>query len=135
MLFVAAVVFNSWWDFRIWKRQINASKNTRNHNKGWWLKFGTCIPSAIFFLIASNFVWVVNIISVSLLLTGWFSLLFDGTLNIFKGEPFFWLGTEDGEDDAKSDNFYQSMPQWAHITLKLVIAFVTAGLYYFGTLK
>lgn len=84
---------------------------------------------------ASNFIWVINCISVALLLTGWFSLLFDGILNIFKGEPFFSLGTEDGDDDAKSDDFYQSMPQWAHITLKLVIAFVTAGLYVLGLQK
>lgn len=131
LLFIASVVFNSWWDYRIWKRQINAEKNTRNHKTGWWLKFGTCIPSAIFFALASNFLWVINLVSVALMEIGLFSLFFDGILNIFKRLPFFYLGTDD-PDDAKTDDFYQSMSQGWHITLKIVIAFVTTGFYVLG---
>lgn len=61
--------------------------------------------------------------------------LFDGGYNIYRREPFFWRGTEDGKNDAKTDNFWQSMPQAAHIILKLVLAFGSAWLYYFGLQK
>lgn len=130
-LFIGAILFNSWFDWRKWKANLNAASNRRNHKKGWRLKFVTCIPSVVFFALASDFLWVINLISVALMEVGLFSLFFDGVLNIFKSQPFFYLGSDD-DNDAHTDDFYQSMSHGWHITLKLIIAFATTGFYVLG---
>lgn len=133
--FIAAIVINVLIDGRKWDKQKNKEKNTRNHSKGWWLKAGLCLPAVYFFMQASNFRLIPNIAVTAGLMICWFMFLFDGGYNIYRGEPLFFRGTEDGKEDAKTDNFWQSMPQALHITLKLVLAFGTAYLYKVGLQK
>lgn len=135
ILFLLAVVFNILWDYSIWQKQLNKPTNTRNHAKGWVLKFVTCIPSAIFFVLISDFKYFWSLLSTALLVSAWFMILFDGGYNLLRGEPFFYRGTEDGADDAKTDNIWQSLPQWLHITVKLLLAFGTLYFYQAGINK
>ena len=46
-------------------------------------------------------------------------LLFDGIFQIARGLNFFGTGSEDGKDDAKTDDFLQSKPKWVQITIKV----------------
>lgn len=135
ILFLATIVFNARLDYSIWKRQINAARNVRNHVTGAIIKAATVLPSLIMLAIASNFRWVIALIVTAFLLWTYFLLLFEGAYNIFRGEPFFFRGTEDGKDDAKLDNFWQSLPEWFYITLKLVLPAVATYLYYLGLIK
>lgn len=135
LLLLGAILYNIIHDYKIWHRQINLPKNIRRHKRGWRLKALTCLLPVLFLSFASNFIWVVALGISTLLCLAWFSLLFDGGFNIWRKEPFFWRGTEDSIDDAISDNFWQSIPAWAHITIKLVLSFGTAYLYWVGLTK
>lgn len=135
LLFILSVVGNSIFDYRIWLRQLNKPKNVRNHKKGWYLKACSLIPSGICLTLASNFHLIPAIVSVGALLLWWFMLGFDGCYNLLRGEPFFSRGTEDGKDDPLTDNIWQKVPQWAHITLKIVFCGLTAAFYYIGLTK
>lgn len=132
ILLIGAIVFNVIYDYSIWLKQLNNSKNIRNHAKGAILKVASCIPAIIAFSIASNFKLLIALSSSIILSFAWFLLLFDGLYNIFRGEPFFFRGTEDNNEDAKTDNFWQSVPQWAHITLKALFALITISWYWLG---
>jgi hypothetical protein len=100
-LFLGAILFNVIHDYKIWLKQLNKPANIRRHNRGWRLKAVTCLLPLLFLSFASNFVWIVALGSSLLLCLCWFALLFDGGYNIWRGEPFFWRGTDDGNDDAK----------------------------------
>lgn len=129
---VGAIMFNVWYDYGIWKDQLNNASNTRPHKKGWRLKALTSLPAVFSFAFSSNFIWIIALAASIILCGMWFMFLFDGFYNIKRSEPFFFRGTEDGKGDAGSDNFWQSMPQWLHITLKIVLSFGVAALYYVG---
>jgi hypothetical protein len=131
-LFLGAIVFNAIWDYRIWLKQLNLPKNKRNHNKGWWLKFLTSVPAAVCFALASNFIWVLALASTAFLLIAWFVFGFDMLYNTLRGYEPFYRGTEDGKDDAKTDNIWQSMPQWLHVTIKGILLILSTAAYYAG---
>lgn len=133
--FVIAIIANVIVDGKKWEKNINAPANIRNHKKAWRLKFVSCIIPAYLFVQASNFRFIPNIIVTALLMMVWFDFLFSGFYNIYRKKPYFWRGSEDGKNDAITDNFWQSMPQWFHITLKLVLSFGTAYLYWIGATK
>lgn len=81
---------------------------------------------------------------VNILLAGFLSCLligfnylnfFDGFYNIFRDHPWFFTGSEDGDADAVTDNFFQSIPLWLHATIKLVGSIASILLYYLFTFK
>lgn len=60
-------------------------------------------------------------------LTGWvylplicavYWLLFDGLFNVLRGLNWWSTGSED-PDDAKTDNFLQTLTRWEHVTVKV----------------
>jgi len=64
----------------------------------------------------------------------WFMILFNGFYNIFRKEPFFFVGTDD-KDDAVTDNILQDFPEWFSITIQVVLTGLSTYLYYLGTTK
>jgi len=130
-LFIVALSFNVWLDFNIWKKQINNASNKRNHAAGAIIKTITSLPSVLMLASVSNFRWLWSLSTTGLMLLVWFNLCFDGFYNIARKEPFFWRGSEDFED-AEMDNFWQSIPQWLHITIKTILAFSTLYIYNIG---
>lgn len=135
ILFLAAIVLNVWYDFRKWNRNLNATSNLRNHNKGWRLKAITCSLSIPILTIGSNFIWFV---ALPLVLVGemvLFNTLFDGFLSLCKKKGFFYLGSKDATHEPMSDNIWRGIPLWLHITLKVGLSIAFIYFYYIGTQK
>lgn len=135
ILFLVAIGFNVWYDYRKWKRNLNASSNLRNHNKGWRLKAITCLISIYFLTDGSGFIWFVALPLVLLGEMVLFNTLFDGFLSLCKGKWFFYLGSKDATHDPHTDNIWMGVPTWLHITLKVCFSLISIYIYYVGTKK
>jgi hypothetical protein len=135
ILSVLWILFNVIWDYRIWLKQLNKPENKRDHKKGWWLKAATSIPSLVLFAWLSNFKWVLALSVSAGMLMAWFWFGFDLCSNLWRGYPAFFTGSEDGKDDAGTDNFLQSIPTWLHISIKLILVIGSTWLYYISTTK
>lgn len=57
--------------------------------------------------------------------------LFDGFYNIFRDHEWFFTGSEDGSGDAKTDNFFQSIPMWLHALIKIGGSLTSILIYLF----
>lgn len=126
ILFVVALLVNLVWD-----HMTILKKNKVNH---WWhgaVKVVSCVPAIYcFFRFLDNVDWFVAIPVSVLLMWSWFWLLFDGIINLVRGHHFFFAGSEDGADDAISDNILQSMPVLAGAAIKIAFCVATAFVYY-----
>jgi len=135
ILFFAAIAGNVWYDFRKWKKNLNAASNLRNHNKAWRLKAISCLPSIYCLIAGSEFkLWIAALVVVIGEII-WFNTQFDGWLSICKGKNFFYLGSKDATHDPHTDGFWMGVPTWMHISLKVGLSLLSAYVYYLGTLK
>lgn len=126
VLCAGAIAFNVWYDLRLWFKE-----KRRPHKKGWRLKAVTSAPALIALSFASNFIWVVSLIVTSILLMCLFLLFFDGFYNTFRGFGFWYRGSND-LDDASTDDFFQSIPIWAGVALKILLVSGSILLYIIG---
>lgn len=68
-------------------------------------------------------------VDVSFMLAMWFWFLFDGLFNVFRGQNWWWLGTDD-PDDANTDNFLQNLLPWQCKAIKIGSCAVTTFIYW-----
>lgn len=127
ILLAAAIAFNVWYDLRLWYKE-----KRRPHKKGWRLKASTSIPALLILFWVSGFKWYYAAGFSIFMAMSWFLVLFDGFYNTFRGFGFFYRGSEDGKNDAITDNFFQSIPMWAGIVIKLVLFAGSTYLYAVG---
>lgn len=113
ILFFVVLGVNLYVDYKTWKKGIAI-----NHKRGAILRVLGLAP--IPFLIG----WSVLGLVLSLY---WF--LFDGLFNIIRGFGWWFTGSEDGKDDAKTDNFLQRLKLWQHVTIKLGFILLSALLF------
>lgn len=123
ILLAAAIAFNVWYDLRLWFKE-----KRRPHKKGWRLKASTSIPALVILIWVSDYKWYYAAGFSVFMAMSWFLLLFDGFYNLFRGFGFFYRGTND-TDDATTDNFFQSIPIWAGIVIKLALFAGSTYLY------
>lgn len=116
IVLAATIAFNVWYDLRIYFKE-----KRRPHKKGWRLKASTSIPALLILFWVSGFKWYYAAGFSVFMAMSWFLLCFDGFYNIFRGYNFFFRGSEDGKADAKTDNFFQSIPMWAGIAIKIIL--------------
>jgi len=126
LTFLAAIIINLVID----NRRI-LKKNRINH---WWhgtIKISSATPSVyLLFRNLDNVFWPVAIGISLLIMWAYFWLIFDGSLNLLRNQHFFFYGSEDGKDDAQSDNFLQSIPVWVGAAIKIALCIATTFVYY-----
>jgi len=127
ILLAATIAGNVWYDLKLYFKE-----KRRPHKKGWRLKGSTSIPSLVLLIWVSEYEWYYAAGFSILMVMSWFLLLFDGFYNVIRGFGFFYRGSEDGKEDAKTDNFFQSIPMWAGIVIKVVLFAGSTYLYIVG---
>jgi len=100
-------------DYRLW-----LDSKPVNHSKEWKILVACCIPSIILFTLKSNLDWYFAIPLSGLMIAFFIWLFFDGIYNVLRGFNWWFTGSDDA-DDAKSDNFLQSLKLWQHIAIKI----------------
>ncbi len=100
-----------------------------NHTRGAFLRALGLLPCLIFFSLAPKKTkWYIPLIVLAMIGINYWNL-FDGLYNLFRGFGWFFTGSEDGADDAKTDNFLQSIPLWAHVFIKIGGSIATILIY------
>lgn len=126
LLFAAVLSWDLATDYQKWLQTRGVF-----HSKEGWLRAGLLIPAGVCLMAFRDqqhvFQWWVTI-EIVFLLGSWYWLLFDGIYNILRGFIFWFTGSDD-KDDAKTDNFLQSLPLWGHITVKLAGVAASTILY------
>lgn len=128
ILLALAIAFNVWYDYRLWLKE-----KRRPHKKGWRLKAVTSIPAIVTLSWVGGYDWYYDGGLSVFMSMSWFVFWFDGLYNVFRGFEFFYLGTNDN-DDAKTDNFFQSIPIWVGIAIKIVLITGSTLLFLVGVL-
>lgn len=100
-----------------------------NHQRGALLRFIGLIPCILCFVRYKKATFVSALFTLAMVGFNYMNL-FDGFYNVFRGYNWFFTGSEDGAGDAMSDNFFQSIPLWAIISIKLVGSVASIFLYY-----
>lgn len=130
ILLGSAIAFNVWYDLRLWFKE-----KRRPHKKGWRLKASTSIPALCMLFWVSEYKWYYAAGFSVFMSMSWFLVLFSGFYNVLRGYNFFFNGSEDGKDDAVTDNFFQSIPFWLGNLIKLVLLAGSTYLYIMGLSK
>lgn len=112
--------------------KIILEKGKVKHTPEWLVKALFCTPSIVAFSLGSNFIYVVAVIVSSIMIAFNFWLFFDSALNVIRKKPLFFYGSEDGKDDANTDNFLQGLPIWLGALIKILLALGSAYLYIIG---
>ncbi len=111
------------WDlFTDYKKWIN--ERSINHDKEGWIRGLFLIPAIGFLCVPLWADWWFFFIPVAVV-TSVYWMLFDGFYGILRKEGFWFTGTDDW-DDARSDNFLQSLSLSEHILIK--VGFVTMSI-------
>lgn len=101
-----------------------------NHDRGAFLRILGLTPSVICLIFATNEKkWLLIAILVLAMVGINYMNLFDGFYNIFRGFGWFFTGSEDGAGDARTDNFFQAIPLWGNIVIKIGGSLVTIIFY------
>ncbi len=127
ILLAVTIAFNVWYDLRLYFKG-----KPRPHKKGWRLKAVTSIPAIVTLFWVGGYDWYYDGGLSVLMAMSWFLLLFDGFYSLFRGYGFFYRGSEDGKQDAKTDNFFQFIPMWAGIAIKILLFAGSTYLYIMG---
>jgi len=123
LLFFAVLIWDLISDYEKWLKERKV-----NHAKEGWLRATLLLIPTLILISAhpNKTLWPVVY---TLLLEGfWYWFLFDGIYNRIRGFDFWYTGTND-KDDAKTDNFLQSMPPWVHKVIKITAVIVATWLY------
>jgi hypothetical protein len=86
------------------------------------------VPAGVFFFVLADNTW--SLVAATGMMMFWFWFLFDGFYNLmrrwwrkkqgmlYSHLTWWYTGTND-KDDAKSDNFLQSIKLWQHVFIKI----------------
>lgn len=129
ILLTVAIAFNVWYDYRLWLKE-----KRRPHKKGWRLKAVTSILPILTLIWVSDYKWYYAGGFSVFMAMSWFLFLFDGVYNTLRNFGFFYRGTND-PDDALTDNFFQVIPFWLGILIKIILFAGSTYLYLMGVLK
>lgn len=100
-----------------------------NHFDGAIYRSVVLLPCILFLIIYARAYNLLSILLVIAMVGINFMNLFDGLYNLFRGYGWFFTGSEDGAGDAITDNFFQSIPLWAHVLIKIGGSALTILLY------
>jgi len=123
ILFLAVLFWDIYSDYNKW-----LSSRVVKHTKEAWLRILLLSPSIILFTcLGQNKNWT-DLVYTLVMEFFIYWTFFDGFYNISRGFNFWYTGTND-KDDAKTDNFLQSIPLWLHKTIKIGGCIVGIFLY------
>lgn len=118
-------------DRRLVKKKID-------HSKDHWqlIMKGICCSPAIYFLTyASEFKWWWAAAFTGFMVAAWFWIMFDGFLGIFRKRGFWDTGSEEGKEDALTDNILQSMSKLLGAAIKILLVLGSTYIYIVGLSK
>jgi hypothetical protein len=110
-------------DYRLWLR-----KKPVNHSLEWVLMVLANSYPIYLFAKASTLHWIYGAILSGAMVAFFIWVVFDGLYNLVRGYHFFFTGTNDS-NDAKMDNFLQSLSLWQHVAVKVGGLGVLVGVY------
>lgn len=106
----------------VWDVVTDSRKGQIDHKKEEKVRSWFLFPSYVCLCIPLK--WYFLLIPIPLELA-WYWFLFDGLYGLSKKKGWWWTGTEDGEQDANSDNFLQRLKPWQHKSLKISLIVIT----------
>ena len=112
------------YDYKLWLKHKQV-----NHFKEWAFMAAASIPSIVIFAKHSELPAMFSIPICGGMIAGFIWMFFDGIYNLLRGYSWWFTGSEDGNDDAKTDNFLQGLRLWEHITIKSVFLFIPLFIY------
>lgn len=115
-----------------------------DHTKEMYYYIPALVPAGVLFCVFSHSWWSLAVVPFMMLI--WWLNFFDGFYNLLRrwwrkknNQPYefftWWYTGTDDEDDAKTDNFLQSIPLWLHKAIKIGGIVITTSLYIFIYLK
>jgi len=111
---VIVLVWKLYTNFQKWKKHIEPK-----HFKEWCIMAIACAPSILIFGHMLSLKWYYSYTIPAVFLCFFLWIFFDGLYNKMRNYGWWFTGSDDPED-AKTDNFLQSIPLWLHITIKLI---------------
>jgi hypothetical protein len=131
-LFFGLLIYKLHNNFRKWRNGYKTVK----HSKEWvYVAISEMIVAGIPLIISSEANLFLTIAIVEGMIGFWFWLLFDGIYNLIRKFPFFFTGSEDGKEDAKTDNFLQKLSLWQHVCVKIIPVILFTYLFIIICLK
>ncbi len=123
ILFTGVLTWDLLTDFRKWQNQIPV-----NHTREGIMRAILLLPSLFFFLFYRDpFPWWMVPVTI-VMVQFWYWLLFDGIYNRLRGFNWWFTGSDD-HDDAKADDFLQSIPRWLHVFIKIAGIVISTTFY------
>jgi hypothetical protein len=119
----ATIAAKLFYDYRLWLR-----KKPVNHSLEWVLMVLANSYPIYLFTEASTLHWIYGAILSGAMVAFFIWVVFDGLYNLVRGYHFFFTGTNDS-NDAKMDNFLQSLSLWQHVAVKVGGLGVLVGVY------
>lgn len=89
-----------------------------NHTKEWCFMAIAAAPAIYFYTMASSLAWYLAAPLSAAMMAFFIWLLFDGLYNKVRGYNWWFTGSDDA-DDARTDNFLQSIDLWLHKLIKI----------------
>lgn len=114
VLYFGVLGLDLYIDINKWKK----GKSANHQDKGWRRSIALA-PSV--YLIGWQYI---------LLMIALYWFLFDGLYNIFRNFNWWYTGSEDGKDDAKTDNLLQSLTPLQRKGIKFACILVSALMAY-----
>jgi len=103
LLFLLVLTAKLWYDYSEWKKH-----RAINHLEI-WIAMVLCVPIALMMANYSEANFVVSLVLTPIAMTCFWLPAFNITYNLIRREKPFFTGSEDGKDDAKTDDFFQSL--------------------------
>lgn len=127
LITIVTLVFKLINNYNRWKREDYTIK----HFKEWIIMIVVNIPSIVVFTMESKLLWYFAAPLSGAMIAFFLWLFFDGIYNLLRKYNFWFTGSDD-KDDAKSDNFLQSIPVWLQAVIKIggLALFLTLYIYY-----
>ena len=101
------------YDYKLWLKKIHP-----NHALEWVvIALANSYPIYLFAK-ASTLHLIYGAILSGAMVAFFIWVVFDGLYNLVRGYHFFFTGTNDS-NDAKTDNFLQSLSLWQHVAVKV----------------
>lgn len=103
ILFLLVLAAKLWYDYREWKKH-----RAINHREI-WIAMVLCVPIALMMANYSEANFVISLVLTPIAMACFWMPAFNITYNLIRRYKPFFTGSEDGKDDSKVDNFFQSL--------------------------